>query len=150
MKKLICIIVVSMMILPLCACKTFSANEAEGPVVAENLCIRDGDGINSQGKITLNSEDFVNIGFSPDKQESDVLNITFEITDKGKEKFSEATKKAAGESGYLSLWVGDEVIFSNKVSQQITDNLFILQVGGLEDKEYRNSIMYKLKGIFEE
>lgn len=44
------------MIFSLCACKNFSANEAEGPLIAENLCIRDGDGINSQGKIIVNND----------------------------------------------------------------------------------------------
>lgn len=149
MKRLICIIVVSIMIFALCSCNTFSANEAEGHVVAENLCIRNGDGINFEGEIILNSDDFVNIGFWPDKQRSDVLNITFEITDEGKEKLSEATKKAAEEFGYLSLWVGDEVISANKVQQQITENQFILEVGCIEDEEYRQSFMDKLQGISE-
>jgi preprotein translocase subunit SecD len=106
------------------------------------LTFREGLDIDEYGKwqgvtetnIILTSEDILLA--SPEKYtdpSGEYWAVTIELTDEGKEKFAEATKRIALEKGIISIWIDDVVVSAPTVQSAITDGK--IQISGSFDEQ---------------
>lgn len=111
--------------------------------VSDNLSLK--VGTNFDGETVLGSADFIgfNYKFNESQQE---YSFTFRLTDKGREKMTEATTELAETHGDLSLWMGDELISSPKVMEPITGDSFAVNIVEV-DEDNISDFVDKLKGI---
>lgn len=93
--------------------------------VASNINLK--MGTNFDGETVLGSADFVGFNYKYNKSQQQYL-FTFKLTDEGQEKMTDATTKLAETKGYLSLWVGDELISSPKVMEPINGDAFAVNM----------------------
>jgi len=70
--------------------------------------------------VILQGSDVVSASVGVDENNKYI--IVLKITDDGKQKFSEATKKCAAEGKSISIWMDETVIANPNVEQQITSN----------------------------
>lgn len=84
-------------------------------------------GTTIDGDMVLESADFIGFNYEYNESQKEYI-FTFKLTDEGREKMAEATKKSKETLDDLSLWIGTELIVSAKVFQPITDDEFVVNM----------------------
>lgn len=148
-KKSLLVVLLLFPLIVMCACSDQSKNTSQ-PLskdtviytVADNISIK--SGINFDGETVLESSDFIGFSYEFDENLQEYI-FTFRLTDDGKKKNTEATKRLAEDSGCLSLWIGDELIVSPKVMEPITGDEVAINMVDLS-KDTISGFVEKLEG----
>ncbi|MBN7772269.1 hypothetical protein [Clostridium aminobutyricum] len=122
--------------------KSSETQKADLYAVTETLCVKDGE--NYAGETILTTIDFA--GFKYNFSESqETLFIYFKLTDEGQKTLNEKTYKYVAAPGFLSIWVGDELICTNKLWSQITTDEFVVLVKDIKE-DNAEAVINKIKG----
>ncbi len=89
--------------------------------VAKNISLK--TGINIDNDTVLESVDFIGFNYKYNESQKEYI-FTFKLTSEGQKKMTDVSTKLAETSGDLSLWIGDELISSPKVTEPITGDAF--------------------------
>ncbi|WP_206458983.1 hypothetical protein [Anaerovorax sp. IOR16] len=102
----------------------FEIKKEDVHILADNFCVK--DGVNYEDKTLLESTDFIGFDCWVDKEQADLVEVYFKLTTEGQQKIADGTKKFEEASGFLSVWIGEELLGTPKVMEPITSDGFVL------------------------
>lgn len=96
----------------------------EAGQIAENITFRLGD--STDGEVVLTGKNIKRVEIQKDSPEH-LPPLLLTLDEEGTAKFTKVTKELSINGGSLSLWLGDELLFSAKIDFVITDGKFVIK-----------------------
>jgi len=136
-RKSILVVILLFIIICVCACTNQpketsqpSSKDQELYTVSDNISLRSGTSFD--GEIVLESANFIGFNYQFNESLQEYV-FTFKLTDEGQKKMTDSTAKLAETFSDLSLWIGDELIVSPKVSEPVIGDSFNVNIGDLSE-----------------
>ena len=90
------------------------------------------------GTVILTGEDVAAVSAAQDEIFDWQYNVAFELTDAGRDKFAEATRRLIGQT--IGIWLDDELISAPTVQSAITEGRGVITMGNVSKEEgYREA-----------